>query len=234
MQDHSPIKSLPPFSPMLLASLALQPLPVKLFSPIVSHILNRIEILYPEIFDRLKPLGLCTFCIIPTDFHCRFLATLDDGKPSMEILENTQPAPETDATISGPMMSLIKLLEGRVDGDALFFSRELTVEGDTEAVLTLRNAVDSVDISLDQVFLGNAGPLKPIAKTAITKFSSLYQRAHDDLDLLRNSLLAPLSRKVSLQDEDLDRQEDRFKQIEKEIRRMKASIKRQPTPSEGN
>jgi len=41
---------------------------------------------------------------------------------------------------------MIELLEGRADGDALFFSRTLTVEGDMEAVVALRNAIDGSEI----------------------------------------------------------------------------------------
>ena len=40
------------------------------------------------------------------------------------------------------------LLEGRVDGDALMFSRDLTIEGDVEAVLALRNAIDDTQLDL--------------------------------------------------------------------------------------
>ena len=32
-----------------------------------------------------------------------------------------------------------------MDGDALFFSRDLMIEGDTEAVVCLRNALDDMD-----------------------------------------------------------------------------------------
>ncbi len=216
----------PPFSPILLASLALRPLPVKLFTPIAAHILRRIEILYPEIFDRLEGLGHCVFSIVPTDFHCHFVISLDHGKPKIDVLPKEDSSIVADATISGPLLCLINLLEGQVDGDALFFSRELTVEGDTEAVLTLRNAVDSADISLDHILASQAGPAAPAARQILGKVSSLMARAQQDMDGVRNALLAPLARKVDLQDDDLDRQEEKFKHIEKEMRKMKASLNR--------
>lgn len=50
-----------------------------------------------------------------------------------------------DARIAGTFLSLLDLLECRTDGDSLFFNRSLTVEGDTEAVVALRNALDSID-----------------------------------------------------------------------------------------
>lgn len=217
---------LPPFSPILLASLALRPLPVKLFTPIAAHILKRIENLYPEIFDRLEVLEHCSFSIVPTDFHCHFVISLDHGKPKIDVHPKVESSFKADAIISGPLLSLINLLEGRVDGDALFFSREITVEGDTEAVLTLRNAIDSADISLDHIFASQAGPAAPAARQIFSKASSLLAKVQQDMDMVRNALLAPLARKIDLQDDDLDRQEEKFKQIEKEIRKMKASLNR--------
>lgn len=42
-------------------------------------------------------------------------------------------------------MTLLGMIDGRYDGDALFFTRDLIVEGDTEAVVCLRNALDDVE-----------------------------------------------------------------------------------------
>lgn len=57
-------------------------------------------------------------------------------------------------------MTLLGMIDGRYDGDALFFTRDLCVEGDTEAVVCLRNALDDVDGSIaDDVasFFGATG-----------------------------------------------------------------------------
>jgi predicted lipid carrier protein YhbT len=40
---------------------------------------------------------------------------------------------------------LLGMIDGTYDGDALFFSRDLTIEGDTEAVLALRNALENAE-----------------------------------------------------------------------------------------
>lgn len=40
------------------------------------------------------------------------------------------------------------MVDGRYDGDALFFTRDLRVEGDTEAIVCLRNALDDVEGSV--------------------------------------------------------------------------------------
>ncbi|MEH6630442.1 MAG: SCP2 sterol-binding domain-containing protein [Halopseudomonas aestusnigri] len=217
----------PSFSPMLFAGLALRPLPVALFRPLVKHILNRIEILYPEVFQRLAPLNHCRFLIIPTDFHCCFLLSLDGGKTSIEVLQNNENLPDADTIISGAMLSLIQLLEGTVDGDALFFSREINVQGDTEAVLTLRNAVDSVDISFEEILVGRAAVLKPLLDRAISKAAKLYGTVHKDFRLVHKSLVDPLTLRISQIDDDLGRQEDRMIKVEKEIKKIKTSRRNQ-------
>ena len=45
-------------------------------------------------------------------------------------------------------MLLLELMDSEEDGDAAFFSRDLEVIGDTEAVVRLRNALDDVDGSI--------------------------------------------------------------------------------------
>lgn len=45
-------------------------------------------------------------------------------------------------------MTLLDMIGGKQDGDALFFSRDLSVTGDVEAVVVLRNAIDDTDGSV--------------------------------------------------------------------------------------
>ena len=57
-------------------------------------------------------------------------------------------APQVGATIRGRFLLLLELIDAEQDGDAAFFSRDLEVSGDTEAVVRLRNALDDMDGSL--------------------------------------------------------------------------------------
>jgi len=56
-------------------------------------------------------------------------------------------------SLKGKFFDLISIIEGKVDGDALFFSRKIEVEGDTETLIIIRNAFDSADICLIKEFL---------------------------------------------------------------------------------
>lgn len=45
------------------------------------------------------------------------------------------------------------MADGSIDGDALFFSRDLSITGNLEAAVCLRNALDDLDGSImDDVF----------------------------------------------------------------------------------
>ena len=61
-------------------------------------------------------------------------------------------APAADAQIRGNLSAFLAMLHGESDGDALFFSGELAISGDTSAVLALRNALDDAEIDLAAEF----------------------------------------------------------------------------------
>ena len=74
-----------------------------------------------------------------------------------------------DATVAGPMVLLLALLEGRVDGDAEFFARELEIGGDMEAILALRNALDDNAIDLPSDIAPMAGPLAGVLRKGLER-----------------------------------------------------------------
>jgi predicted lipid carrier protein YhbT len=110
----------------------------------------------PLFAERLAPHAHHTFAIDPVD--CPFAALITPGRTvSVRIVRDLAGA-AYDARIAAPLLVLIGLIDGTYDGDALFFSRDLTIEGDTEAVLVLRNALENADLSPAAV-LGLPQPL---------------------------------------------------------------------------
>jgi predicted lipid carrier protein YhbT len=59
------------------------------------------------------------------------------------------------------------MVHGVLDGDALFFSREITIEGDTDAILAMRNAIDAAEIDLSCELANLFGPFSPVARQAV-------------------------------------------------------------------
>jgi predicted lipid carrier protein YhbT len=101
----------------------------------------------PDLFARLEGHADKVFLIDLTDLPFVFCVSLNPDHPSIEPRRREQGG-EWDARIAGLFAALIGMVHGSYDGDALFFSRDIVIEGDTEAVLALRNALDDAEIDL--------------------------------------------------------------------------------------
>lgn len=152
------------------ASLLMAPIPIGVVQQAARHAFATVMARHPALFDRLGEHAQRTFVFAPTDLPFAFAVTPADGgirvaRPGVFV--------SADATVSGPLVLLLALLEGRVDGDATFFSRELEVTGDMEAIVALRNAVDDSRIDLPSDLAPLAGPLAEPLRLTLERVRTL-------------------------------------------------------------
>lgn len=125
----------------------LAPLPLfvvqKLLDRIVAHIAQKRPGLFRRVADHRDKL----FLIDPLNLPFALVLRADPDAPELRAFRRRH-LPATQARIAGSFLTLLGMIEGNLDGDALFFTRDLTVEGDTEAIVCLRNALDDVDGSI--------------------------------------------------------------------------------------
>lgn len=117
---------------------------------------------HPDLFDRLGDFGQTRYCFSPSDLPLHFRVV--PAAQALSVFRGESPL--ADARIEGPLVLLLGLLEGRCDADALFFSRDLSVTGDMEAMLALRNALDDSAIDLPRELGALAGPFSPLVTGA--------------------------------------------------------------------
>jgi len=217
-------------SPALLVGFALRPVPPALLRPALALAMALMRRRHAEVFARLAPLGARRVEIDPTDLPFRFLLLLDPARPGLDILADDDPgdAPSS-ARISGPLAALIELLQGRIDGDALFFSRALVIEGDTEVVLALRNSVDSAEIDLAADLLAPLGPLGGPVRRLAALGGTLARRAARDLDALRAALVAPVARDCARQGDEIAELRETVFALKRELARRRR-VARPPAP----
>lgn len=115
---------------------------------------------HPDLFERLGEYKAKRFAFLPSDLPLAFI--VEPAGPSIRVMRKPATQDPADATVEGPLFLLLALLEGRCDADALFFSRDLSVTGDMEAMLAMRNALDGADIDLPRDLSRLAGPLAPL------------------------------------------------------------------------
>lgn len=190
----------------MLARLALAaalPLPPRALQPALDLMVNILRRRHPGAFQRLAELPDAEVLVDATDLPLAFVLRLGASGVMLSLARrgSVQPA----AVIRGTLANLLDLLEGRTDGDALFFSRDLTIEGDTAAVVALRNAVDGEDIDLAAdiaAFLGPFGGLLAPARMAAERVRRAASELHE-------ALLSPASRRMDVIERRLSRIENR-------------------------
>lgn len=75
-----------------------------------------------------------------TDLNIGWRLTLENGKVNVDPMVG-----EADVTISGNAREFALLVSRQEDPDTLFFQRRLTIEGETELGLEIKNILDALD-----------------------------------------------------------------------------------------
>lgn len=211
----------PPFSPVLLLGLALKPLRPSVLQPVFDAMLRLVRRRHPDILERMEPFQDKVVCIDPVDLPFVLLLEPRLDQPMLTVRRAVDPD-EAHATIRGPLETLICLAEGKVDGDALFFSRQLIIEGDTEVVVALRNAVDGAGIDLMADLTSALGPLANPARRMADAALDAVSHVRENVETLRQALIAPAVQGAAARDARLAELEAEVKALRKAARRGNA------------
>ncbi|MBN9073239.1 MAG: SCP2 sterol-binding domain-containing protein [Rhizobiales bacterium] len=152
--------SLPVFAQRLLPPFAGLPL-----GPLLTQSLRSLARRRPGLFERLGEHGTARYLIDPTDLPFAF-CVVPDGTASRVRVTGKGGAEPCDVVIRGPILMLLGILDGTLDGDALFFHRTISVSGRTEAVVALRNAIEDAELRPSDL-LGLRGTLARFADAGI-------------------------------------------------------------------
>lgn len=146
---------------------ALIRLPLPLLRLGLGAVARRLARLRPDLFARMGAHARKRFLIDPADLPLVFLMVPDTTAPQLSAYAR-EDCPAHDGAISGRFLDLLDLIDGEQDGDALFFNRVLSVTGDVEAVVAMRNALDDFDGDLVREILGVFGPLAGAGAAALS------------------------------------------------------------------
>ncbi len=150
-------------TPPLLA-FALRPLPLLPLSAALTALTRSVARRNPSLFRRLGAYASACFVLDPTDLPFVICLYPASPGPRVTLHRSTQ---QGDTRIAGPLSALLGLVHGAFDGDALFFSRDLVIEGNTEAALALRNAIDDAELDIGMELQALSGPFAGLLRRAI-------------------------------------------------------------------
>ncbi len=163
--------------PTILARGFIAATPPPLLDLGAAALLRKMGRNHPDLFQVLAEFRRTVIRIELTDLPRSFQLQFGGGAPSLK-LAGADDAP-ADASVKGSLEALLALLEGRIDSDALFFTRELVVEGDTAAVVALRNVLDREIINVLDEASSLFGPLQRIARGAALRWERRAQRLRE-------------------------------------------------------
>ncbi|NIA71282.1 hypothetical protein HBA54_22025 [Pelagibius litoralis] len=159
--------------PNLIKTL-LRPAPRLPLAVLLTRAVRRIASRRGDLIERLGPTARVPVAIMPSDLPFSFRVNLDGASARVEVV-TVEEAETAAARIRAPLLILLGLLDGTYDGDALFFSRDLVIEGDTEHVLALRNTLEQADLTPAE-FAGLHGPAADLVNRATAELLSGARR----------------------------------------------------------
>lgn len=135
----------------------LPPFPTFVLQPFLARIVDGVAARFPELIERLGPHRHSRFLIDPVNLPFVLYLAPDPARLTFKAYTRGN-APVHDARIAGTFRTLLQIVDCGRDSDAMFFSRDLDITGNTEAVVSLRNAIDNVDGSIASAAAGLFGP----------------------------------------------------------------------------
>lgn len=215
------------FSPALVAGMALPPFATPLIGRLAQSFATRLWQRHRENFDRLEEYQDTVFLIDPTDLPLLFLLEMAPQGPQLKTMNRADPQHQDHqgaATIRGSIQALLDMAEGKVDGDSLFFARDLRIQGDTEAVVALRNAIDDAEIDFVEEIASAFGPLAKPAANVTGRAIALAGRITQDFDRLQQAIASPTARRLDAQEATIETLTGQVVALEQKVKRQAARI----------
>jgi O2-independent ubiquinone biosynthesis accessory factor UbiT len=175
--------------PLALLRGAATVLPRPLLDRIAAAVLRRLARTRPKLLANLAALEPAVVHIAPTDLPYRFSLTL--GRTPVQLAIVDRGPVVADAEVSASVAVLVDLLEGRIDGDTLFFRRDLVISGNTGVVVGLRNVLDREELNLAAELGALCGPLRPPARAIAQALDRALDRLGERVASMHRTLHPP-------------------------------------------
>ena len=171
--------------PIPLARGLMRLMPPSVLARAVAALVRKMEHRHPRLFRNLARLQPAVVHIEPLDVPHRFALKIGVESPSVEVLGSSESTPP-DACIKGRLDALLNLLEGRIDGDRLFFTRDILISGNTSVIVALRNTLDREEINLLDAIASLGGPFaRPVSRAVLlagavgTRLQERFREGHE-------------------------------------------------------
>jgi O2-independent ubiquinone biosynthesis accessory factor UbiT len=165
--------------PINLINTFVKVTPRTVLAGLMGVMVRRMERRHPQLFQNLAKMDDTVLRVEPTDLPYRFAFHYGKGGAGLKLLDDDDTS-EADAGVAGRLEILLQMLEGTLDGDMLFFARELSVTGNSSVVVELRNTLEREEIHLLDDAMSFFGPLSRPAARVVTVLEKLVRHVTHD------------------------------------------------------
>jgi predicted lipid carrier protein YhbT len=170
-----------------LASAALSMVPSPVLARMVGLLTRIMRRRHPHLVENFSRLDHAIIHIEPTDLPHRFEIEFGAGQMDVRVLTDDDPPPP-DARIRGSLAALIALLEGKIDSDAMFFTRDIEITGSTAVSVAVRNTLDREEIVMRDEIAALFGPFERPARRIGRRLDRVIGLAHAQVATLHAKL----------------------------------------------
>lgn len=179
---------------------------------------------HPSMLARMAEYTPALIKVVPIDLPLTLLITLNKDNLTIKINKNNDIA--ADATLSSTLKIFMQMLEGKTDGDALFFSRQLIIEGNTELIVAFRNVLEAENINLQDEIVATAPFFHNLINKGVNFHKSLFNRLEADMNMLQKYCLQPIEDKFEALANNNQLQTNKILDIENSIADLKKRLAR--------
>ncbi len=210
-------------TPLALLRSAATVLPTRLLERLAARMIGRLGRSHPRLLRNLERMAPAVIHIAPHDLPYRFVLTV--GRTPVTLGIAARDASGADASVVASVATLVDLLEGRIDGDTLFFRRDLTISGDTSLIVGLRNVLDRDELMLADEIARAFGPLAPPARALARALDHVLERVGTRLAAMHRTLHPPSGSGADLEAQ-LERCRGEIEALAARLGRLEARQKR--------
>ncbi len=224
--DKANASVLPEFNSALLFGMLSEPFICK---PILQTGINKLTKLFlqqhPKVITKMAEFSPARLVLVPADMPFCFFVEFTKDSLQINIIDSNAYSGSNLTIVTASLEVFIKMLEGDLDGDALFFSRQLMVEGDTTIVVALRNILEAESVNIKKDVNETLGVFAAPFNFFINLACVIYNDIDDNLSSVKSSIVSKLDQQIISQSSKHEQLVEEVKKLDKQVGILSAKTK---------
>ena len=216
----------PEFNSSLLYGLLAKPI---ICRPIIQIGISKLTKLFidkhPRVIKKMSQFSPSRMVLVPLDMPFDFFVEFSNESLQINIIDKNTYLGKNLTKITASIDVFVKMLEGNLDGDALFFSRKLIIEGETTIIVALRNILEAENVNIKNDIKKSLGIFYPAFTFLNNIFLTLKNELDQNLGVVKSSMVENIEQQISSQKREHNQLKDKLTKLGKQANLTSTKIK---------